>query len=388
MPSVCRLAKEYEDFLSFKLGIYMHYIHSAADEQDWKYPEPDVLINEGWLSVGSGHEIYWHEYGTPNAEPVMFLHGGPGGGTKAKQARFFNPRRYRIILFDQRGCGKSRPNAGDKNRDNANAALKHNTTDHLIKDIEALRTHLGITEPMHVFGGSWGSTLALAYAIKYRQNVRNLVLRGIFLCRRKDVDYFYQGNAATYNTKPFDSGLPGTYLFYPDAWRDFVEVIVAKDRGDMVAAYSKIFGNPSHPRLERASKAWSVWEGVTSYLSSKEELGSFADPQFARVFAKIENHYFMNGAFLNGNKRDNNYLLDNVGKIRSLPIYIVQGQFDQVCPRCQADELVAALKKANSKYTKYIVTTAGHSQFERETMKALTQIMDDLSSPARTRDKQ
>ncbi len=365
----------------------MHYIHSAADEQDWKYPEPDALINEGWLSVGSGHEIYWHEYGTPNAEPVMFLHGGPGGGTKAKQARFFNPRRYRIVLFDQRGCGKSRPNAGDKNPDIAKAALKDNTTDHLINDIEALRTHLGIMEPMHVFGGSWGSTLALAYAIKYPQNVRNLILRGIFLCRQKDLDYFYQGNAATYDAKPFDSSLPGTYLFYPDAWKEFVAVIAAEDRGNMVKAYSRIFENPSHPKLERAAKAWSVWEGITSHLAPEKDLGSFADSQFARIFAKLENLYFMNGGFLDGNKRDNNYLLNHIKKIARLPVYIVQGQFDQVCPRYQADELVAALKEANAKVIKYIITTAGHSQFERETMKALTEIMDDLSSPARIRDK-
>jgi proline iminopeptidase len=359
----------------------MHHSNSAADDQDWKYSEPDELVNDGWLPVGSGHEIYWHEYGTPHGEPVMFLHGGPGGGTKPKQARFFNPRRYRIILFDQRGCGKSRPNAGDKNSDTAAAALKDNTTDHLIKDIEALRSHLGFKAPIHMFGGSWGSTLALAYAIKFPQCVKTLILRGIFLCRQRDLDYFYQGNAATYNARPIDSSVSGAHLFYPDAWKKYVSVIADKDRGNMVRAYAKIFDNPAHPDLERAVKAWSGWEDVTSNLAPEE--GGHANPQFARAFARLENLYFMNGGFLDGKKCDNNYLLDNVRKIARLPIYIVQGRFDQVCPRYQADELVAALREANAKSVKYIVTTAGHSQYERETMQALTKIMDDLSSPAR-----
>jgi len=362
----------------------MSDIVSIAEESDWKYPEPDEITDEGWLSVGSGHRIYWHEYGTHNGQPVMFLHGGPGGGTKPKQARFFNPRRYRIILFDQRGCGKSEPNAGDKGPKIASTAFKHNTTADLIDDIEALRKHLGIKEPMHVFGGSWGSTLALAYAIAHPRSVKTLVLRGIFLCRRKDIDYFYQGNAAIYRDRPDDTSIPGAYLVYPEAWKKFVEVIDHQDRQDMVQAYAKIFSGPPGERLENAAKAWSVWEGVTSNLVSDKDTASYEDPQFAKTFARIENHYFMNGAFLGGaTNRDNNYLLENVDKIAHLPIYIVQGRFDQVCPRFQADDLVAALKKANPTVKlEYHVTTAGHSQYEKETMQALTRIMDSLSWPA------
>lgn len=361
----------------------MSYRSSVAGESDWKYPEPDEMTAEGWLAVGSGHRMYWHEYGNPRGEPVLFVHGGPGGGTKPKQARFFNPRRYRIILFDQRGCGKSEPSAGDKDPKKAAAALKHNTTNDLISDIEALRKHLHIDPPMHVFGGSWGSTLSLAYAIKHPENVKTLVLRGIFLCRRKDLDYFYQGNAAAYRDKPDDISIPGAYMFYPEAWKKFVEVIDHSERSDMVKAYSKIFNGPPGERLEKAAKAWSAWEGFTSYLKPEDDLSSYEDPEFAKTFARIENHYFMAGAFLGSTNRDNNYLLENVRKIAHLPIYIVQGRYDQVCPRFQADDLVAALKQANPAIKlEYHITTAGHSQYERETSKVLTEIMDKLSSPA------
>jgi proline iminopeptidase len=212
---------------------------SAADDQDWKYPLPSAPKKDGQLKVGDQHEVYWHEYGNRNGAPVMFLHGGPGGGTEPKNARFFNPRRYRIILFDQRGCGKSQPNAGR----NPLAALQDNTTCHLIEDIQALRKELNIEDPMHVFGGSWGSTLAMAYTIEHPDNVKTLILRGIFLCRRQDLNYFYQGNAENYDKSPHDSRLPGTYLFYPEAWKKFVEVIDAINRRDMVKAYAEIFAD-------------------------------------------------------------------------------------------------------------------------------------------------
>ncbi|HXK04308.1 MAG TPA: prolyl aminopeptidase [Verrucomicrobiae bacterium] len=359
----------------------MSYTASVAEESDWKYPEPDEMVGSGWLPVASGHEIYWHEYGNPLGEPVMFLHGGPGGGTSPKQARFFNPRRYRIILFDQRGCGKSRPTVASPDPQTASAALVDNTTDHLIADIEALRAHLGVKGPMHVFGGSWGSTLSLAYAIRYPDSVKTLILRGIFLCRRKDLDYFYQGNAQVWDPQTGDTSLPGTYLFFPEAWKTFVEVIEPAKRGDMVKAYAEIFEDSKHPRLQEAATAWSVYEGSTSYLAPEKDLSSYAEPEFALAFARIENHYFMNGAFLGGTNRDNNYLLENAGVIAKakIPVYIVQGQFDQVCPRFQADDLYAALKD-KTKVT-YVVTTAGHSQFDRETAKALTEIMDKLSGP-------
>jgi proline iminopeptidase len=265
-------------------------------------------------------------------------------------------------------------------------ALRDNTTAHLIHDIEALRKHLGVHGPMHVFGGSWGSTLSLAYAIKHPQNVKTLILRGIFLCRRKDLDYLYQGNARIYDENPLDTSIPGTYLFYPEAWKRFVEAIAPEDRGDMVKAYSEIFENPGHPKLEEAATAWSVWEGVTSYLAADKDSSSYSDPEFAKTFARIENHYFMHGAFFDGNNRDNNYLLEQAGVIAKakIPVYIVQGQFDQVCPRFQADDLVAALKRADPDIKlKYVVTIAGHSQYDLETMQALTEMMDSLSSPVR-----
>lgn len=359
----------------------MNQASSAVTESDWKYPEPDALLSEGWLAVGSGHKIYWHEYGNPEGAPVIFLHGGPGGGSKPKQARFFNPQRYRIILFDQRGCGRSTPNAADADPRVAKAALKANTTDDLIKDINKLCRHLRVTQPLHVFGGSWGSTLALAYAIKHPEMVKTLILRGIFLCRRKDLDYFYQGNAAT---PPGDPEPPGTYLGYPEAWAPFVKTIPAAERGDMVAAYSRIFnGESGAAKLEEAAAAWSVWEGATSSMSPPQDLSGYADPVFAKAFARIENHYFMIGAFLGGRTdRDTNYLLENVGKIAHLPIYVVQGRFDAVCPRFGADDLVTTLKKCNpSVQLSYQVTMAGHSAFERETALALTRIMDDLSYP-------
>lgn len=350
---------------------------------DFLYPEPDELLAEGHLAVTpSQHQIYWHEYGTPDGDPVMFLHGGPGGGTKPKQARFFNPRRYRIVMFDQRGCGKSLPSVAT----DPQSALEHNTTDDLIADIKSLRKHRNIAGPMHVFGGSWGSTLALAYAIKHPENVRSLILRGIFLCRKKDLDYLYQGNAATYASNPLDTTIPGTYHYFPEPWKEYVEAIAPADRADMVKAYAAIFEDPTHPQYEKAAVAWSAWEGITSYLTPDPDWKSYADPAFAKVFARIENHYFMSGAFLKGHDLAQNYLLENAHVIAraNIPVYIVHGRYDQVCPRFQADELAAALRQANPaiKLT-YEITLAGHSQHEPETAKALTRIMDSLSRPIR-----
>jgi proline iminopeptidase len=360
----------------------MSHGSSVAKENDWKYPEPDEVVDQGWLEVpGSHHRIYWHEYGTPEGTPVMFLHGGPGGGTKPKQARFFNPRRYRIILFDQRGCGKSTPNAGSDDPRLAQQALTANTVDDLVSDINLLRQHLNIAGKMHVFGGSWGSTLAMAYAIRHPENIGSLILRGIFLLRKKDLDYLYQGNAANYHQDPFDTTLSGAYIFYPEEWKRFVELIDVRERGDMVKAYGKIFSQPKDAaELDRACAVWSRWEGSSSNLIAEEDLSGHEDPGFARTFARIENHYFVEGGFPKA-ATERGYLLENAGKFAHLDIHIVQGEFDQVCPRCQADELVAALKAANARRVEYVVTTAGHSQYDKETMKALTRIMDGVSSP-------
>jgi proline iminopeptidase len=362
----------------------MTYLSKMTDSE-WRYPQPP-LRGAGHLLVSEAprHEVYWEEYGNPAGEPVLFVHGGPGGSTKPALARFFAPDRYRVVMFDQRGAGRSRPSASDED---ARPALRDNTTAHLIGDMLALRRHLGIDGKMHVFGGSWGSTLALAYAIAHPDTVETLILRGIFLCRRKDLDFFYQGNAATYALRPDDTSVPGTYQCYPEAWKAYVEVIPPEERGDMVKAYAELFASAAESEAERArvtaaALAWSVWEGVTSYLAQDlSNLGSFAEPEFARAFARIENHYFMNGAFLGGHgeaNRDQNYILENVARIAHLPIHIVHGRYDLVCPLFQAEELVAALRAAGARELDYRIPPAGHSMQERENNRALTDIMDTL----------
>lgn len=357
---------------------------SKMGPDEWRYPQPARLA-EGHLTVSEEprHEIYWAEYGNPSGEPVLFVHGGPGGGTEPSLARFFDPARYRVLLFDQRGCGRSRPSAAV----DPEGALRDNTTPHLIEDILALRRHRGITGKMHVFGGSWGSTLSLAYAIAHPDTVQTLILRGIFLCRTKDLDYFYQGNAATYAEDPYDTRLPGTYQCYPEAWKAFVEVIAPEDRHDMVKAYAKIFARKPENDAERemqtrAAVAWSVWEGSTSYLAQDlSQLSHFAEPDFAKTFARIENHYFMNGAFLGGSGEQNrgqNYILENVARIKHIPVHIVHGRYDLVCPMFQAEELVRALVAAGAPRPDYRLTPAGHSMRERENHRELVDIMDHL----------
>ncbi len=358
---------------------------SKATPSEWKYPEPAAPNRENHLPVSAypPHKIYWHEYGNPEGEPVMVVHGGPGGNTDKELARFFDPERYRIIMFDQRGCGKSEPSVAK----DPIGGLRDNTTDHSIADMERLRTHLNVKGKMHVFGGSWGSTLAMAYAIKKPEHVKSLALRGIFLVRKKDLDYFYQGNAEHYHERPLDTSLPGAYATFPEAWKEYVEVIPVEKRGDMVKAYSEIFAmNPTSAAEEElrtnAAKAWSVWEGVTSYLAQDtRNLGNFEDTEFAKTFAPVENHYFMNGGFLGGQgegNRNQNYIIENVDKIKDIPIRIVQGQYDQVCPRFQADELVAALKEKGAPDVQYVTTPSGHSMKERYNMLALTEAMDTM----------
>lgn len=363
---------------------------SKVTEADWRYPASTAYLS-GHLDVQSpaGHKIYWEEHGNPQGEPVLFVHGGPGGGCSPFMARYFDPKRYRIVLFDQRGCGKSTPSAA---ADDAGPALRDNTTAHLISDMQKLREDRAITGRMHVFGGSWGSTLALAYAIAHPQNVQTLILRGIFLCRRKDIDFFYQGNAAVFEESPGDTRLPGAYMTFPEAWADFVKVIPPRERHDMVAAYDRIFSARPRDAGElaqqvAAARAWSVWEGMTSYLAQDvSDAGRFADPGFAKAFARIENHYFMNGAFLGGGageaNRDNNYLLENVARLSGIPVHIVHGRFDVVCPMFQADDLVTALRRAGHARVDYRRTPAGHSMTERENCLALTSIMDALPAPS------
>jgi proline iminopeptidase len=344
---------------------------------EWAYPQGQPL-RSGWLRVDAApdHELYWEEYGKADGEPVMFLHGGPGGACAPVMSRFFDPDRYRVILFDQRGCGKSRPTVA---ADGPEKALAHNTTDHLVADINALRDALGIAGKMHVFGGSWGSTLALVYAIRNPDKVASLILRGIFLGSKEDLLYMYQGNAATFADKPFALTEPGAYIAYPDEWKAFVEVIPVQLRDDMMAAYKAIFDSvpstdPERQRQLQAALAWSVWEGtISNMIPAASDPGKFGEAEFALSFAQIEAHFFANDLFLKEGE-----ITGGVGALKEVPVHIVHGRFDQVCPLTQASRLVEALEAAGTPPATYVITDAGHSAMEGQTVIALTAIMDGL----------
>ena len=294
------------------------------------YPEIEPY-RTGRLRVSDLHEIYWEESGNPQGKPVVFLHGGPGGGTEPKQRRFFDPSAYRIVLFDQRGAGKSTPYA----------SLVDNTTQHLVADIEQIRAHLGI-ERWQVFGGSWGSSLALAYAEAHPDRVTELVLRGIFLLRKVEIDWFYQR---------------GADALFPDAWEDYLAPIPVEERGDMIRAYYKrLTSEDAAVRIE-AAKAWSIWEGRTSCLHANAALiARTSGDEFALAFARIECHYFVNNSFL----KTDTQLLDEIGKIRHIPTVIVQGRYDVVCPMESAWALYRAFPEADLRIT----PDGGHSAFE------------------------
>jgi len=296
------------------------------------YP-PIRPYRTGRLRVSPLHELYFEESGNPRGKPVVFLHGGPGGGTSPAMRRFFDPKRYRIVLFDQRGCGRSRPHA----------SLIDNTTWHLVEDIEQLRRHLGI-ERWQVFGGSWGSTLALAYAERHPQRVTELVLRGIFLLRRSELEWFYQS-------------AEGAAALFPDLWEKYVAPIAARERSDMMRAYYRRLTSRSAKQRAAAAYAWSVWEGATSFLrTSADYVAKFEDPEYAAAFARIECHYFVNRGFL---ERDDQLLRD-ARRIRHIPGVIVQGRYDVVCPMRSAWALHRAWPEADLR----VVPDAGHSAFE------------------------
>lgn len=301
------------------------------DDHRRTYYPPLEPYRTGRLAVTHGHELYFEECGNPKGKPVVFLHGGPGGGTEGKQRRFFDPQAYRIVLFDQRGCGKSTPHA----------SLEHNTTWDLVADLEALRAHLGV-ERWQVFGGSWGSTLALAYAQTWPARVTELVLRGIFLLRKWEIDWFYQD---------------GTSHLFPDAWEKYLEAIPPAERGDLVQAYFKRLTSPDPLVRAAAAKAWSQWEGRTSYLVQNEAyVKRTGENDFAEAFARIECHYFVNHGWLDGDRA----LLANVGKIRHLPAVIVQGRYDVVCPMESAWALHRAWPEADLR----VVADSGHAAHE------------------------
>jgi proline iminopeptidase len=331
---------------------------------DYLYPE-SPLLNDGLLRVSSLHSVYYREYGNPQGEPVFFVHGGPGGGCNANDYRYFDPKKYRIILMDQRGCGKSIPFA----------ELEENNTDELVKDINKLRDHLKIKEKMHVFGGSWGSTLSLVYAIRHPENTKSLTLRGIFF--GSDLDFFWQGDAAD----PGNSKLQGTNRAYPEFWDQFIEFIPKEERGDMVAAYNKrLFCKmPGLTEVEskalqlEAAQRWSVWEASTSKLEVDFDfIKGYNDPKKALPFARIENHYFTNDCFL-----PKDYIINNLDKIKDIPTSMVHGRYDWVCLPEWATQLHKKLNEAGNKDVEIVRTVAGHSAYEPENTKNLVRIMDE-----------
>lgn len=300
------------------------------DDRRTLYPEIDPHRTFR-LRVDPLHELYVEESGNPDGKPVLFVHGGPGGGTEPKQRRYFDPKRYRIVLFDQRGCGRSTPHA----------SLERNTTWHLVADMELLRSHLRIDRWM-LFGGSWGSTLSLSYAIRHPERVSELVLRGIFLLRRRELEWFYQEGASR---------------IFPDAFAPYRDLVPAAERSDLMAAYHRrLVSDDTSVRLE-AARAWSVWEGSTSRLLPDLDLvARTGEDHFALAFARIECHYFVNRGFF----ESDGWLLENAARIRHVPGVIVQGRYDVVCPMESAWELRRAWPEAELR----IVPDAGHSASE------------------------
>lgn len=309
------------------------------------YPASEPFATEQY-AVDELHTLYIERCGNPKGIPALFLHGGPGAGCTPVHRRFFDPDRFHIILFDQRGCGRSTPHA----------ELKNNTTHHLISDIERIREHLGI-EQWLVFGGSWGSTLALAYAEQFPSHVSGLVLRGIFLCRKQDIQWFYQC---------------GTSRLFPDYWQDYLNPIPESERKDLVQAYYKILTGSDKEKQLEAAKAWSVWEGRTATLLPDSATESFfSQPNVALSMARIECHYFSHDSFLG-----NNQLIANGARLKSIPGVIVHGRYDVICPMDGALELHNAWP--NSKLI--IAADAGHAATEPGIVDALITATDAFGS--------
>jgi proline iminopeptidase len=294
------------------------------------------------LPTDHGHELYVEESGNPDGKPAIVLHGGPGAGSSPKQRRFFDPDAYRIVLMDQRGCGRSTPHA----------SVEHNTTWDLVADVERVRQHLGVDRWL-VFGGSWGSTLALAYAETHPERVTELVLRGIFLLRRAELAFLYQDGASH---------------VFPDAWEGYVAPIPEPERGDLIGAYHRrLFGPDPEERL-RCAHAWSAWERECSYLVPPEDSGLPETDDEVTAFACLESHYFANRGFLEPESQ----LLDDLGRIRRIPAVIVQGRYDVVCPMRSAWDLHRAWPEAEL----VVNWRAGHSMFDPENASALVDACD------------
>jgi proline iminopeptidase len=293
------------------------------------YPEIEPF-ESGFLETGEGHRVYWERVGTKGAKPAVFLHGGPGGGFSPKHRRLFDPALYDVILFDQRGCGRSTPFA----------SLENNTTWHLVADIERLREMIGV-EKWLVFGGSWGSTLALAYAQTHASRVSELVVRGIYMLSKAELDWYYQF---------------GVSEMFPEKWEGFLAPIPEAERGDMVAAYRKRLVGEDREEQLRCAKAWSLWEGETiTLLPEPETSDAFLNPDFALAFARIENHYFTHAGWL-----EEGQLLRDAGRLADIPGTIVHGRYDMPCPMRYAWLLHKAWPKADF----HMIEGAGHAYSE------------------------
>jgi proline iminopeptidase len=310
------------------------------------YPEIEPY-DSGLLDVGDGQQLYWETSGNPEGKPVVVFHGGPGGASNPNQRRTFDAEKYRIVLFDQRGCGKSVPHASSPDAD-----LSTNTTWHLVADIELLREHLGI-DRWQVFGGSWGSALALAYAQTHADRVTELILRGIFTLRAVELDWFYEGGAAA---------------LFPDLWEEFLAPVPVVERGRLIRAYSALLNDPDPDVHGPASRAWARWESSTiSLLPRPDMIEAFTAPEFALAFARIENHYFLNGGWL-----EDGQLIRNAGTLRDIPAVIVQGRYDVCTPAMTAWDLHRAWPEADFR----MIPDAGHMFDEPGILDALIEATD------------
>jgi proline iminopeptidase len=318
--------------------------HDARGARDQLYSHIEPY-QSGRFRLDATHVMYWEQSGNPEGVPVLFLHGGPGAGAIPVHRRFFDPAFYRIVIFDQRGAGRSTP-LGE---------LKDNTTPHLIADIETLRAKLGIDKWL-LFGGSWGSTLALAYGEAHPERCLGLVLRGIFLGRPQEIDWF----------------LYGLRSVFPEAWRSLVEPLPAAERSDVLAAYHRRLNDPDAAVRLAAARAWSRYEGACStLLPSPETVAAFSEDSMALSLARIETHYFAHDLFMPPNA-----LLDRVGRVRSLPCVIIQGRYDMVCPIVTADELHQAWPEAEY----VVVPDAGHSAMDPGVRSALVRATEKFKS--------
>ncbi|MCY1126724.1 prolyl aminopeptidase [Frigidibacter sp. RF13] len=306
------------------------------------YPQIEPF-DRRMIAVPGGHEIYVEQCGHPAGQPVVVLHGGPGGGTSPAMRRYFDPAHYRIVLFDQRGCGRSRPHA----------SVEANTTWDLVADIELIRTGLGI-DRWAVFGGSWGATLALLYAEAHPDRVTHLILRGVFLMMQRELDWFYGGGAGT---------------FWPDLWQRFSGMIPEDEQHDLIAAYHRRLFSGDFVEETRFSRAWVGWENALASIESDGQTGE-APPDYARAFARLENHYFLNKGFL----EEDGQILRDRARIEPIPAVIVQGRHDMICPPLSAFQLAQGWKKADLR----LIPAAGHALSETGISAELVRVMDGL----------